>query len=77
MYDAAVDMLSEVGYPKIDGKHFWPNNGKYEKAVVEYEGTEYKISTKGRLPNAITIALETTGLTRQQFIYKYRVDKGA
>jgi len=77
MYDAAVDMLSEVGYPKIDGQQFWPYTGKYEKAVVKYEGTEYKISTKGRLPNAITIALETTGLTRQQFIDKYRVDKDA
>jgi len=73
MYDAAVTMLSEVGYPEIKGSQFWPNTGKHEKVTVAFEGVVYTISFNGRLPKAITSALETTGLTRQQFIENFKV----
>ncbi len=73
MYDTAVTMLSEVGYPEIKGTQFWPNTGKHEKVTVAFEGVVYTISFNGRLPKAITSALEMTGLTRQQFIEKFKI----
>ncbi|MCU8611316.1 recombinase family protein [Klebsiella pneumoniae] len=73
MYDSAVTMLAEVGYPEIKGTQFWPNTGKHEKVTVAFDGVEHTISFNGRLPKAIASAIEKTGLTRQQFIEKFKI----
>lgn len=66
-------MLGVVGYSDIRGASFWPNTGQYERANVEYEGITYSIAMNGRVSKAITAALEATGLSRKDFIERYKV----
>ncbi|MDU7794577.1 MAG: recombinase family protein [Citrobacter freundii] len=73
LFETANTMLGVVGYSNIRGASFWPNTGQYERANVEYEGITYSIAMNGRVPKAITAALETTGLSRKEFIECYKV----
>jgi len=73
LFETANNMLKVVGYSDIDGASFWPNTGKYERVDVVYEGNTYSIALNGRVPKAIEAALESTGLTRNDFIERYKV----
>ncbi|HGA2238640.1 TPA: recombinase family protein [Enterobacter roggenkampii] len=73
LFETANTMLGVVGYSDIRGASFWPNTGQYERANVEYEGITYSIAMNGRVPKAITAALEVTGLSRKEFIECYKV----
>lgn len=73
LFETANTMLGVVGYSDIRGASFWPNTGQYERANVEYEGITYNIAMNGRVSKAITAALEATGLSRKDFIERYKV----
>ncbi|MCU6304304.1 recombinase family protein [Enterobacter quasiroggenkampii] len=73
LFETANTMLGVVGYSDIRGASFWPNTGQYERANVEYEGITYSIAMNGRVSKAITAALEATGLSRKDFIERYKV----
>ncbi|HFP9280664.1 TPA: recombinase family protein [Klebsiella quasipneumoniae subsp. similipneumoniae] len=73
LFETANTMLGVVGYSDIRGASFWPNTGQYERANVEYDGITYSIAMNGRVSKAITAALEATGLSRKDFIERYKV----
>ncbi|HEC5277449.1 TPA: recombinase family protein [Enterobacter cloacae] len=73
LFETANAMLGVVGYSDIRGASFWPNTGQYERANVEYDGITYSIAMNGRVSKAITAALEATGLSRKDFIERYKV----
>ncbi|MGG8280947.1 recombinase family protein [Klebsiella sp. 141240] len=73
LFETANTMLGVIGYSDIRGASFWPNTGQYERANVEYDGITYSIAMNGRVSKAITAALEATGLSRKDFIERYKV----
>ena len=75
LFNTANEMLEVVGYSEISGASFWPNTGKYDRVDIVYEGNTYSIALNGRVPKDIATALESTGLTRKEFIERYRIDK--
>ncbi|HHG8587714.1 TPA: recombinase family protein [Citrobacter koseri] len=75
LFETANTMLGVVGYSEIRGSSFWPNTGQYERVNVEYEGVTYSIALNGRVPKIIASALEATGLSRKDFIARFKVCK--
>ncbi|HBN1732121.1 recombinase family protein [Escherichia coli] len=75
LFNTANEMLEVVGYSEISGASFWPNTGKYDRVDIVYEGNTYSIALNGRVPKDIVTALESTGLTRKEFIERYRIDQ--
>lgn len=75
LFETANTMLGVVGYSEIRGSSFWPNTGQYERVNVEYEGVTYSIALNGRVPKVIASALEATGLSRKDFIARFKVCK--
>lgn len=75
LFNTANEMLGVVGYSEIRGASFWPNTGKYDRVDVVFEGNTYSIALNGRVPKAIATALESIGLTRKEFIERYRIDQ--
>lgn len=73
LFETANNMLREVGYHDIKGSSFWPNTEKFERVNVVYEGVTHSIALNGSLSKAVKVALNETGLSRKDFIERYRI----
>lgn len=73
LFDIATEMLKVVSYPDINGAWFWPNTEKFDRVNVSFNGTTHSVALNGRVSKAVSEAMSSTGLTRAQFIERYRV----
>ncbi|WP_445663107.1 recombinase family protein [Enterobacter soli] len=73
LFNICNGMLGNFGYSDISGASFWPNTGQHERVNIKFEGVIYSVALNGRIPKAVTAALESTGLSRKDFIERYKV----